>query len=189
MQNAIIIHGTTDREEYFSDEYPSLSNSHWIPWLQKQLLMKDVLAQTPEMPEAHLEEPNYLEWVREFQRFDVNESTILVGHSTGGGFLLRWLSENKVKVGKVVLVAPWLDVEKNKTKAFFNFIIDSNIINRVEKLKVFVSKNDDEDILKSVDFIRKMFPKECFVEFENYGHFTYGAMGKYDFPELLRELI
>lgn len=31
MKKAIIIHGACDKEEYFSDKYPSLSNSHWLP--------------------------------------------------------------------------------------------------------------------------------------------------------------
>ena len=107
MKNAIIIHGTCDEDEYFSDKYPSLSNSHWFPWLQKQLLINNIFTQTPEMPEAH--KPDYDKWKKEFEKFDVNSETILVGHSCGGGFLIRWLSENKIKIKKLILVAPWLD--------------------------------------------------------------------------------
>lgn len=93
MKNAILLHGACDKEEYFDDQYPSLSNSHWFPWLQKQLLINGVLAQTPEMPDAYA--PNYDKWKSEFERMEINENTVLVGHSCGGGFLVRWLSWNK----------------------------------------------------------------------------------------------
>ena len=98
------------REEYYSSEYPASSNFQWIPWLQKQLLIKDIPTATPEMPHAYA--PNYSVWKKEFERFDVTPESILVGHSCGGGFLVRWLSENKnIKVGKLILVAPWLNIE------------------------------------------------------------------------------
>jgi hypothetical protein len=58
MKNAIILHGTCSKEEYYDPEHPSLSNSHWFPWLQKQLLRKDISAQTPEIPNAW--RPTYL---------------------------------------------------------------------------------------------------------------------------------
>ena len=113
MKNALLLHGTCDREEYFSDLHTSLSNSHWLPWLQKQLLIRDILTQTPEMPQAY--DPQYDLWEKTFERFDVDKNTILVGHSCGGGFLLRWLSENRVEVNKLILVAPWIDPDRIKT--------------------------------------------------------------------------
>lgn len=107
MKNAILIHGWPGKEEYFDPNIPSPSNSHWFPWVQHQLLLKKIEAQTPEMPKAY--EPNYEAWKEMFERFEINENSILIGHSCGGGFLTRWLSENDVRVGKVALVAPWLD--------------------------------------------------------------------------------
>ncbi len=38
MKNAIILHGQPSRGEYYNIEMPSMSNAHWIPWLQGQLL-------------------------------------------------------------------------------------------------------------------------------------------------------
>lgn len=32
--------------------------------------------------------------------------------SCGAGFLLRWLSENSVRIAKLILVIPWLDPNK-----------------------------------------------------------------------------
>jgi predicted alpha/beta hydrolase family esterase len=109
MNNAIIVHGMPYKEqEYYNASAPSPSNSHRIPWLQNQLLVRDREAFTPEM--FHAYDPQYHIWQREFERFDINENTVLVGHSCGGGFLLRWLSEHPdVHIKKLVLVAPWID--------------------------------------------------------------------------------
>lgn len=187
MNNAIIIHGTCDKEEYFSDKYPSLSNSHWLPWLQKQLLINNIFTQTPEMPEAY--SPDYEKWSREFARFEVNEESILIGHSCGGGFLLRWLSENEVKIKKLVLVAPWLDPKRRKTTAFFDFKIDQNINERIGETHILVSNDDKDDILESVDIIKNKLSGINLHEFTNYRHFCLSHMKTDKFPELLNIIV
>src|SRR3989344_7820689 len=110
MKTAIIIHGMPDREEYYDVGRPASSNCHWFPWIQKQLLLKDIVAQTPEMPVPY--NPEYNAWKKVFEGFYPDEETILIGHSCGAGFIVRYLSENNIKVGKVVLVAPWIDPNK-----------------------------------------------------------------------------
>lgn len=187
MKNATILHGTCDKEEYISNEYPSLSNSHWFPWLQKQLLIEGIFSQTPEIPDAY--KPDYKKWKKEFERYDVNESTILVGHSCGGGFLIRWLSENKIKIDKLVIVAPWLDPKRTKTTDFFEFSIDPAIQDRVKKIHILVSKDDEGDILESFKIIKKALPKANFHKFANKGHFTYEEMKTDKFPELLEIIL
>lgn len=187
MNNAIIIHGTCDKEEYFSDKYPSLSNSHWLPWLQKQLLINNIFTQTPEMPEAY--SPDYEKWSKEFARFEVNEESILIGHSCGGGFLLRWLSENEVKIKKLVLVAPWLDPKRRKTTDFFDFKIDQNIKERIGKIHILVSMDDAADILESVDIIKNKLSGINIHEFTNYRHFCLSHMKTDKFPELLNIIV
>lgn len=184
MRNAIILHGTCDKEEYFDDTYPSLSNSHWFPWLQKQLLINGIPTNTPEVPDAY--EPDYPTWEREFERFDVGPSSILIGHSCGGGFLVRWLSENKVSANKLILVAPWLDPSRRKTKDFFDFEVDQSLQDRTDEIHVLHSSDDEnEGIKETVSKILKILPKAQLHKFEGMGHFTFGEMGKTEFPELL----
>jgi len=187
MKNAIIIHGTCSKEEYFSDKYPSLSNSHWLPWLQKQLLVNNVFAQTPEMPDAYL--PNYEKWKNELERFDINKETVLIGYSCGGGFLIRWLSENKVNIKKLILVAPWLDPEKEETTDFFDFNIDSNIASRIEEIHLLISTDDDKDILDSVKILKNNISEIKLHQFANLGHFCFNDMNTDKFPELLNLII
>jgi predicted alpha/beta hydrolase family esterase len=152
MKNAIIIHGKPSKEVYYSDKFPSSSNFAWIPWLQKQLIIKDIKADTPEMPYAY--EPDYTLWKKELERFDITPETILIGHSAGGGFLVRWLSENKdITVGKVILVAPSIDPAKKSSTGFCDFNIDTQLAKRTKETVIFVSDNDSEGILQSVDIL------------------------------------
>src|SRR5262249_27256673 len=130
MKNAIILHGGPSKQEYYNPNAPSMSNAHWLPWLQAQLLKNEVTAATPEVP--HSFDRNWAAWSKEFERFDLMPETILVGHSTGGGFILKYLSIHpNLKVGRVVLVAPWLDPYQEKTKNFFDdFKIDPDFVAR-----------------------------------------------------------
>ncbi|HEU5004853.1 MAG TPA: hypothetical protein VFT49_02075 [Candidatus Saccharimonadales bacterium] len=42
MKRAIILHGRPAKKDYYGDKWPSESNSHWLPWLQKQFMRRDV---------------------------------------------------------------------------------------------------------------------------------------------------
>jgi uncharacterized protein len=188
MKNAIIVHGTCSRKEYFSDEKPSLSNQNWIPWLQKQLIMREITAYAPDMPYAY--KPDYSIWKREAERYTIGPETMLVGHSTGGGFWVRWLSEHPdVRVGKVVLVAPWLDPNNIKKTTFFDFKFDTHLVERTKGLTIFHSDNDHLGIHWSVDTFREKLQGHHYKEFHKYGHFCYEDMLSQEFPELLDELL
>lgn len=189
MKNTIIVHGKPGKKEYYSDEYPSSSNFAWIPWLQKQLIVRDIKADAPEMPYAY--EPQYDLWKNEFERFDITSETILVGHSFGGGFLVRWLSENmNVKVDKVILVSPWIDPEgENKYDFFRDFEIDSMLHNRANKIIAYTSDNDFEHCKESVNLIKETVPEIIVKEFEGMGHFIPMHMGTSEFPELVEDIL
>ncbi len=184
MKTAIIIHGMPSKEEYcMKDGGKSPSNRHWFPWLQCQLLIKGILTQTPEIPEPY--EPVYEKWKKVFEQFPIDEETILVGHSCGGGFLVRWLSENKVRVGKVVLAAPWLDLEKELSSGMFDFDIDPEFPSRTAGVTIVYSTDDDDYILGSVAAIKRGAHGVEEVVFTDKGHLTRGDMRSDEFPELL----
>ena len=188
MTNAIILHGRPKKTEYYDDRWPSMSNSHWLPWLQKQLLLKDIFAVTPEIPLAY--EPLWERWVREVERFDITPETILVGHSCGAGFWVRYLSEHKdLKVGKVVLVAPWIDAEQEDSHHFFDFELDPGIASRTKGLVILHSTNDVAEIQSSVARLRQELKAITYREFENKGHFAHKYLPDDTFPELLEEVL
>ncbi|MEO6761088.1 MAG: hypothetical protein ABI220_01765 [Candidatus Saccharimonadales bacterium] len=188
MNNAIILHGTCSRQEYFDTSLQSLSSRSWLPWLQGQLIARGVPAATPEIPNAY--KLDYEVWQREVERFDIIPETLLIGHSCGGGFWIRYLSERPdVRVGQVVLVAPWLDPNNIKKTTFFDFEIDPELVSRTGGITIFNSTNDHPGIHWSVETLRQTIPGIKYREFDDYGHFCDGEMpNSKEFPELLAEL-
>lgn len=191
MKNAILMPGQPDKVEYYDPKYPTNSNDHWFPWLSKQLQINDIFAVAIEPPRPW--QPRYDVWKKEFEKFDITPETALIGHSCGGGFLVRWLSENTdTKVGKVVLVAPWLNPEHNPvsdTADFFDFEIDPNLVSKTAGMTIFNSDNDQPTIHKSVQIIRDTVKDCVYKEFHSYGHFCLEDMNTTEFPELLEELL
>ncbi len=186
MKNAILLHGICDREEYEGDAYPSPSNNHWLPWLQKQLLKRGYDCQTPEMPTPY--KPVYSEWKAVIDRFPLDEETVLVGHSGGAGFLLRWLSKHQQSVDKLILVAPWLDPDRYMGN-FLNGALAPDLMSRVGELHVFYSSDEPvSGVEETVDLIMDTYPKARRHDFTAHGHFTLNGMGTVTFPELLNSI-
>ena len=182
MKNAIILHGVRDKDEPES----SMSGGHWIPWLKKNLESRGILTDTPELPNPVFGKCKYDEWLREFLKSKVNKDTILIGHSAGGGFLIKYLSLNPdVKCDRLVLVAPWLDTEHECGEFLSGFELDKKLPERVAQIDLFYSTDDDDFILKSVDKIRETYPKIKVHEFFDKGHFCKDDLKSLEFPELL----
>lgn len=172
------------KKTYYDPKKEAQSNEHWIPWLQRQLNLHDILTQTPEWPRPY--EPNYRDWLEVFEQFLVDKDTTLIGHSCGGGFLVRWLSENEVNVGKVILVAPWLDPEGELSENdFFKFKIDPNIAKKTKGIVIFGSNDDEKCIQESIKTLIYKIDNVNYKEFNGYGHFVFSDMKTREFPKLL----
>ncbi|MDB5185292.1 MAG: hypothetical protein JWN38_1100 [Candidatus Saccharibacteria bacterium] len=191
MSNAILVPGRPDKDQHYDPQRPSNSEDHWFGWLRRQLILKDIHAVSVEPPFPF--RPRYDEWLREFERFDILPDTILVGHSCGGGFLVRYLSEHKdLKVGKVFLVAPWVNPdneEASDTADFFDFEIDPDFPSRTDGVTVFFSTDDAVSVVKTVHILKEKVPNLQLREYSDKGHFTLNSLGTVEFPELLEELI
>lgn len=189
-KTAILVHGWVSKSEFYDVSYPTASNLHWFPWLTKQLTIRDIHTVALEMPRAYY--PEYEVWKRELERFGIGPETVLVGHSCGGGFLVRYLSENDVRVGKVVLVAPWLGYDTGDEpfdETFFKFDIDAEIARKTAGLTIIASTDDEDGVQKSVAELREKLVDFRYVELENRGHFTRTSLGGEAFPELLEEIL
>lgn len=180
------MHGRPSLSEYTDPTIPSSSNNHWIPWLQKQLIVRGITAHTPEVPRAW--DPEYSLWRTELERYPVSPDTALIGHSFGAGFLLRWLTENPdVRVASTVLVAPSLGIGTDKAD-FFSLPLDPLLARRTPRLTVFWSKNDRDPIIEASRTIESAIRGTKMVHLPGHGHFTRSSMGREAFPEILDEL-
>lgn len=155
----------------------------------RTIIKHDIPTATPEVPWSF--NRDWKVWLKEVERFDINPETILIGHSTGAGFWVKYLSINKnLKVDRVILVAPWLDPDKEYTKNFFDdYEIDPTFPSRTKGVTIFNSDNDEESVLKTVRIVREKLKDTKYKEFHNYGHFCFRDMKTEKFPELLEELI
>jgi predicted alpha/beta hydrolase family esterase len=181
MKQTILIHGMPYKHEFYDVKIPSPSNSQWFPWIQKQLSLRDEVSQALEMPRAF--DPVYKDWVEVIENFKIDNETVLVGHSCGGGFLLKYLSAHaELHPKKVVLVAPWLDPEKEISNPFFDFVIDSKLTERAD-VHIFISSDDFAGCLASFEVIKKALPNAYWHEFSDREHFCDAK-----FPELLEVL-
>lgn len=188
MKNAIILHGRPKRADYYAASGVAQSNAHWLPWLQQQLIVRDIFAVTPDIPHAY--EPVWERWVQEVERFEIAPDTMLIGHSCGAGFWVRYLSEHpELQVGKVVLVAPWIDVERDDPNRFFDFVIDPGVVARTKNLAIFHSTNDAPEIQSSVKKLRQELTGITYKEFKDFGHFDSDKLRDNGFPGLLDELL
>jgi len=163
-------------------------DKHWIPWLKRELVSRGVAVETPLMPNPW--EPDYVAFKKEFEKYPVTRDTVLVGHSCGTTFLVRWLGETKQNVKKLILVAPWIDGRGTEgiKRAFYDFPIDETIASRVEEIVIFTADDEEEDGKRAAKTYQAVFDGKT-IELKGRGHYTKNDMGTDEFPELLSEIM
>ena len=186
--NCIIIHGCPSSKEKELNPETRTYDKHWIPWVKKELEERGIETEVPLMPNPW--EPVYEDFKKEFEKYSVSENTILIGHSCGTTFLLRWLGESKQKVSKLILVAPWAvaDQDNKARKDYYEHPIDETIKSRVGEIIMFTSDNEYENGKKSLEIIKHAIGGKI-ISINGNGHYITKHMGTDEFPELLREII
>ncbi|MEK6841738.1 MAG: alpha/beta hydrolase [Nanoarchaeota archaeon] len=186
--NVIIVHGSNSTELSSKKGLPE-NERHWKPWLKEELEKRGIKTSNELYPEDWA--PNYKKWKEIFEKNKINENTILIGHSAGGGFLVRWLDETKRKIKKLILVSPGKSGKaRNPERAkLYGEKIIKNISQYVsEGIVIFTSENDiSSHITGAREYGGELPAKVVFLK--NHGHFTLGDMGTREFPELLMEIL
>lgn len=182
MKKCIIIHGCPD------DSSDKTYNQHWLPWLTNELQESWIETFLPNFHEPRV--PDYNIFKNEFEKYIIDSETVLIWHSCGWAFLVRWLSENNIKFEKLILVAPWKDTKSdNKVKQdyyTFDINVDKSLI--LDWVDIFTSNTE---VQKWKDFA-KLYHKSLgwnIISLDNHGHFTFWDMWKTDFPELFESIM
>jgi leucyl-tRNA synthetase len=188
--NVVIVHGGNINDgKKIERGFPPQNERNMIPWIKEKLEAKGFVVENPLMPENWA--PKYEDWKKEFEKISVNENSTLIGHSAGGGFLVRWLGETKKKIKKLILVAPAIIHEKGNVpfSDLLKFKIDKNILENIKQISLFESSDDGDGLLEA----GKIYSRELGIKpivLDNRGHFCQKtADEKLEFPELLDEII
>jgi len=188
ISNVLILHGCPFYAEMAMDPQSRTYDKHWLPWLRDRLVSGGLKAVMPLMPSPW--QPDYEKFKIEIEKNSVTPETVLVGHSCGCAFFVRWLGETKRQVGKLILVAPWKIPDRSNlaSVAFYSYDIDRTIKDRVGEVVIFTSDNEERDGKLSVRLFHDSLGGRI-IELPGRGHYTQGDMGTVEFPELLREII
>jgi predicted alpha/beta hydrolase family esterase len=187
-RNCIIVHGCPGGPEGERDAETRSFDKHWMPWIRERLIERNIPTLAPIMPDPWA--PDYTSFRGEFEKHPVSERTILIGHSCGCAFLVRWLGESKQRIDTLVLVAPWKIPRAGcpHRKAFYEFPIDETITRRVRRIVMFTSDTEMEGGKKSLAIYHGVLGGDI-VNLPDKGHYTIADMGTAEFPELLGELV
>lgn len=162
---------------------------NWFPWLKQELEKNKYVIFIPQFPNPGT--PLLKPWLAELQKYadQINEHTILIGHSIGGLFLLRVLERLEKPVRAAIFVAPSAGIKPIKfyggdSRFSDGFSFDWNKIkSNAKQFAVFHSDNDPyislangQEVAKQLDITLTFIPKA--------GHFN-TASGYTQFPALL----
>jgi hypothetical protein len=179
MTKAIIFHGTQGSPE-----------GNWFRWLEKELTKTGVEVWLPKLPNA--DRPSLKEWtdfVFENCPFDIDEETILIGHSSGGILVLTILQRTTNKVKAAFCISAFKDNDflswEANNRLFdvpFNF---AKIKDHTDSITFIQSDNDPYVPVEHSKYLASK-TKGKLIVIPGQGHFNLETSPKYkEFPELL----
>jgi predicted alpha/beta hydrolase family esterase len=167
-------------------EYSDLKKQNWKMVLGEEL-GEDFDVVLPRMPNKN--NARFLEWQIIFEKILplMADNLILVGHSLGGIFLAKYLSEHECmrKIKATFLIAAPFDSADSDYS-----LVDFELKGDLKKFeqqggKIFVYHSKDDPVVPFVDMAKfqVQLPSATFRVFEDRGHF-----GQERFPELIAEI-
>lgn len=186
----IVIHGGTvfDSENKFYDYLRNTTldpfeppSQKWRNWLRDSL---DEPVIVPKMPNK--QNAQYEEWKIWFERQleFVEGKLILVGHSLGAVFLVKYLSENTLDVDSIFLIATPMMEKDIGNESLVSFSPDVKLIGNIhiENIHIFHSEDDPVVPISHSELLHETLGGQ-FHRFSNKQHFNQET-----FPELLEEI-
>lgn len=171
-----------------------------LKWVRESLQVKGCEVLAPLMP--HPDVPTIDDWVNFLKETikDLDENTILIGHSVGCQTIIRYLEslpENE-KAGQVVLIAPWMilslenlgeDEDPEIAKPWMETPIDFDKVKLHSDNFTGIFSTDDPFVPLSVNenLLKEKLGAKTIV-LENKGHFT-EEDGVTELPEVLTEIL
>lgn len=191
----IVIHGGDIFDSYkeyvaflksYKINFEKMKSGGWKDGLQKKL-GKNFEVILPNMPNKY--NAKFLEWKIWFEKIIpfLENKVILVGHSLGGIFLAKYLSENKFPkriLATLIIAAPYDDQDADYSLADFKLKKDLSLLGKQSE-KLFIWQSEDDDVVLFANFgkYKKALPNANYRRFKNKGHFI-----QKNFPEIVQEI-
>jgi predicted alpha/beta hydrolase family esterase len=187
----IFIHGGNSFdtiEEFYADlqsrdfDLNELPRVRWRDTLAKNLA-ESFEYRFIQMPNAS--NANYKAWSIWFEKVVpfLRDGAVLIGHSLGGSFLLRYLSEHTlpIAIAQLHLVAPGVDDKDCPGMGNFSTDLSSwnGFINNISKIFIWHSSDDELVPIHHSERLSKQLLTASFITFSDRGHFIQES-----FPEL-----
>lgn len=195
----VFVHGgeTFDSYEAYIDfltqtEYnPRKRFVSWKHWL-KDGLSDRFESFSPDMPlKLNAQYPEWKIWFGKIFPYLNNQKSIIVGHSLGGVFLAKYLSENTFpkRITQIHLVAPVLDNEgMPEEESVGSFALDAdllpNLAKQSDEVHIWASTDDPIVPYNHSERYHKAIPGSVLHTFSDRGHF----FGQPSFVELFLEI-
>jgi predicted alpha/beta hydrolase family esterase len=194
MKQVFVIHGGNAFDTY--EEYitylkakkVSLEDLHYSDWkhLLQENLGEDYQVLQPRMPNGN--NAKYLEWKIYFEKFIplLSDAVIFVGHSLGGIFLAKYLSEEKYpkRIAATLLVAAPFNTISQHPLADFNIKEDLSLLKKQGgQIILYHSKDDAVVPFSNFENYGKALPSAKQQVFENLNH-----LNQEQFPELVKDI-
>lgn len=168
-------------------------------WISEKLTEKGYEVIVPEMPETYTPKIDlWLDKIKETAQNIQDENDFFIGHDIGCQTILRFLSKmpQNVKVQKIILLAPWIRLDKEKLEKEGSSDISRpweespiNYKSVKEHCNNFIcifSNNDPYVPLSNVEFFRKNLNAKT-IMLKGRGHFD-SERGITELPEILNLL-
>lgn len=192
-QQVVVIHGGTTFDTYESyiaylkNQEISLdklrSRRDWKDTLEGKL-GENFEVLLPRMPNGT--NARYEEWKIWFERMVpfINENAIFIGHSLGGIFLAKYLSEKTIskKIKAAILVAAPFD-DTNSEESLIDFMLPSSLAKLAEQsgtIYLIQSKDDPVVPYEQLEKYKRALPNAKTLTFEDRQHFNQEI-----FPEII----
>jgi predicted alpha/beta hydrolase family esterase len=156
----------------------------WKPWL-RQRLGEEFEVVLPQMPNKS--NAQYAEWKLWFEKLFpfLNEDVILVGHSLGGAFLAKYLSENVFpkKIKGVFLVSAVFDKD-TEGYTLASFTLPPKLDLQTSNIFLYHSEDDPVVPVSAVENFHLAFPSSKSTIFQDRKH-----INQEQFEELAEDIL
>lgn len=194
MKQVLVIHGgdafATYEEyiEFLNDCSVDLTDGRKRGWKARliEVLGPDFEVTLPKMPNA--QNAKYAEWKLWFEKYIplLDDEVMLVGHSFGGSFLAKYLSEESFpkKIRATFLIAAPYDHDSEREVVEFVLPESLALLERQGgKIHLYHSTDDPVVDFSELQKYIDAFPKAVVKTFDDRGHFNQET-----FPEIVEDI-